>query len=224
MHREPILSCSTTPPTRWRHARSPEAKCLWSSWRGAGDFPTRTDQWVLIVNGTQPRPLHCVNHGDDVPLGNYVRQLRTNGRLPPLRPVGPVAGRRRIRASALVVDPHPRIVAPSYASCQRANHSSQRTPPTATLAGNSTAHWGSSCGRQVSQAPAGLGTTGQLLGGVKPIIDLATTQSHPKAPLAAGQCPCRSPTVSPVTWAFSGGGDGIRTHGLYIAKVWFSVF
>ena len=26
-----------------------------------------------------------------------------------------------------------------YASCQRTNHSSQRTPPTATLAGNSTA-------------------------------------------------------------------------------------
>ena len=27
----------------------------------------------------------------------------------------------------------------------------------------------------------------------------------------------------PVTWAF-GGGDGIRTHGLYIANVWFSGF
>ena len=26
-------------------------------------------------------------------------------------------------------------------------------------------------------------------------------------------------TVSPVTWAFFGGGDGIRTHGLYIANV-----
>jgi len=27
----------------------------------------------------------------------------------------------------------------------------------------------------------------------------------------------------PLTWAF-GGGDGIRTHGLYIANVWLSVF
>ena len=26
-------------------------------------------------------------------------------------------------------------------------------------------------------------------------------------------------TVSPLTWAFLGGGDGIRTHGLYIANV-----
>src|SRR5271166_5195584 len=26
-------------------------------------------------------------------------------------------------------------------------------------------------------------------------------------------------TASPVTWAFPGGGDGIRTHGLYIANV-----
>ena len=28
---------------------------------------------------------------------------------------------------------------------------------------------------------------------------------------------------SPLTWAL-GGGDGIRTLGLYIAKVWFSMF
>ena len=32
-----------------------------------------------------------------------------------------------------------------------------------------------------------------------------------------------TPTASPLTWAFSGG-DGIRTHGLYIANVWLSVF
>ncbi len=31
-------------------------------------------------------------------------------------------------------------------------------------------------------------------------------------------------TASPVTWAWPGGGDGTRTHGLYIAKVWLSVF
>ena len=27
----------------------------------------------------------------------------------------------------------------------------------------------------------------------------------------------------PLTWAF-GGGDGIRTHGLYIANIWLSAF
>jgi hypothetical protein len=29
----------------------------------------------------------------------------------------------------------------------------------------------------------------------------------------------RDPTFSPLNWAFTGGGDGIRTHGLYIANV-----
>jgi hypothetical protein len=33
----------------------------------------------------------------------------------------------------------------------------------------------------------------------------------------------RESTFKPSNWAFSGG-DGIRTHGLSIAKVWFSVF
>ena len=32
-----------------------------------------------------------------------------------------------------------------------------------------------------------------------------------------------TPTASPLTWALSGG-DGIRTHGLYIANVWITTF
>jgi hypothetical protein len=34
----------------------------------------------------------------------------------------------------------------------------------------------------------------------------------------------RTTTASPVKWAFTGGGEGTRTLGLYIAKVWLSAF
>ena len=37
--------------------------------------------------------------------------------------------------------------------------------------------------------------------------------------LFLGACLTGDSTASPVTWAFTGGGDGIRTHGLYIANV-----
>jgi hypothetical protein len=74
-------------------------------------------------------------------------QHHAERRRPPLRPMGPVARRGRLRSPALVVDPHART--PSLLGfCQRTNHSSQRTPPTATLADSSKTCSGSSAGKR----------------------------------------------------------------------------
>jgi hypothetical protein len=50
------------PPMRWRQARSAEAKCLWSRWRGVSDFST-----PLCVSApvqAQPRPYRSAKRPD----------------------------------------------------------------------------------------------------------------------------------------------------------------
>jgi hypothetical protein len=50
------------PPTRRRQARSAEAKCLWSSWRGVSDFSTPLG--VSAPVQAQPRPYRSAKRPD----------------------------------------------------------------------------------------------------------------------------------------------------------------
>jgi hypothetical protein len=136
-------------------------------------------------------------HRRDVLLDKYVRQLRANSRLPPLRPARRVTGRRGIRTPALLFDPHPRSsgllrVLPADKPLAFADACNRNT------GGELDRLLGVVARQEVGQTPAGLGITCLPLGGVEPIIDLATIQSYPQASLATGQLgSCASPSNAP---------------------------
>ncbi len=220
-----------------------------------------TDQMRLDVQGSAPSLLHCIDYRGDVALGDHMRQHQAERRRTPLRPIGAVTRRGRLRSPALVVNSHARTPSllgflptdkPFVATNAAHRHTGRQFDGLLRVV----------CRQEMRQAPASLCVRGQILREIRSRRDLTAVEGHPQAPpstrelsdragpldtpappsichhdhrptgepnsavktrkdtpaLFRGSCLYGDSTVSPVTWAL-GGGDGIRTHGLYIANV-----